>query len=280
MTQLTELRNGNEAHITAWFFIILITICFRIFKKRFKRRFYSTYGQELTKDNNDEIMYYYEKRYIIDLMNALALALVCVVYLYSMNVSFAFLSIAVWALILIFQPYIQSLISYLLLHTRFKIGDSIMIDENLWDIIFMKPLFTGIAWRNDLGEHTWETYIVPNNVFTSKIVSRLNIKAHDIRKNLISFVYDKDTFHVSYGELLKKLRVFLHELLPIRSIEECWPYKSYIGHRFKLHSRYDWKDLKITLWYLDSYIESRDSMEQVIWFIEDLKKEKTPLLYH
>lgn len=259
-------------HVITITMIVFVVFFFRILKWKIKEKYYTKFISDLNKHNNDDIMIYYEKRYIVDLMNAILLWWIAFFYLDALHVNFAFLSVAVWAFILIIQPYIQSLISYLIFQTWFKIGDTIRIDEYMGDIIFIKPLFIGITWRNDLWEHTGEIIIVPNNIFTTKMVARLDIKAYDIRKNLISFVYSKELFHYSYGEILWELRTFLHNLLPIRTIDECWPYKSYIGHKFKLNSKYEWKDLKITIWYLDSYLDSRESMEHIIDFVESLKK--------
>lgn len=262
----------NRIHVIAILVVIWVVFFFRVLKWKIKERYYTKFLSDLNKHNNDEIMVYYEKRHTLDLINAIVLWWILFFYLNALHVNFAFLSVAIWAFILIIQPYIQSLISYLILQTRFKIGDAIRIDECMGDIIFIKPLFMWITWRNDLWEHTGEIVIVPNNIFATKMVSRLDIKAYDIRKNLISFVYSKELFHSSYGDVLLELRNFLHNILPIRTIEECGPYKSYIGHKFKLNSKYDWKDLKITIWYLDSYMDSRESMEHIIDFVESLKK--------
>lgn len=271
--------NLYRIHFIAFFLLICVIIFFHIVKWRVKERYYAKFASDLNKHNNDDIIVYYEKRYIVNLLYAIVLWCLSFFYLNALHVNFAFLSVAIWAFILIIQPYIQSLISYLILQTRFKIGDAIKVDEYMGEIIFINPLFIGITWRNDLWEHTGEIVIIPNNVFTTKLVVRLDIKAYDIRKNLISFIYDKELFHLSFREFLSELRSFLHNHLPIRTIEECGPYKSYIGHKFKLISKYEWRDLKITIWYLDSYLNSRDSMEYIIDFIEWMKKERTKLIY-
>lgn len=279
MNAIMIYLNLYKIHFIAFFLLCWVVVFFHILKWKVKKRYYSRFVSDLNKHNNDNIIVYYEKRYIVDLLYAITLWCLVFFYLNALHVNFAFLSVAIWAFILIIQPYIQSLISYLILQTRFKIGDVIKIDEHMGEIIFIKPLFIGITWRNDLWEHTGEIAIIPNNIFTTKLVVRLDIKAYDIRKNLISFIYDKELFHLSYRELLSELRIFLHNQLPIRTIEECGPYKSYIGHKFKLISKYEWRDLKITIWYLDSYLDSRDSMENIIDFIEWMKKENTKLFY-
>lgn len=277
---MTRLYNNiswilnNDWLIVLIFVLVWISIIFRFLKNNLKKKYYSTTWLELNKQNNEEIIFYYQKRYILDLLNVLLSWIIIIWYLYTIHVNFAFLSVAIGALILIIQPYIQSFISYIFLTTRFKIGDTIKINDFMWDIIFIKPLFTGITGRNDLWEHTGEIHIAPNNIFTSNVVSRLDIKLNNIRKNIITFVYDNQTFDLWYTQLLVELRDFLHDLLPVRSIEECGPFKSYIGHKFKLSSKYEWKDLKISIWYLDSYADARDSMEQITWFIENLKAKK------
>jgi len=144
-----------KIHIITLCIIVVVVIFFRILKSKIKDKYYTKFASDLNKTNNDDIMVYYEKRYIIDLLNAVVLWIISFFYLDSLHVNFAFLSVAVWAFILIIQPYVQSLISYLILQTRFRIGDTIKIDEHMGDIIFIKPLFMWITWRNDLGEHTW-----------------------------------------------------------------------------------------------------------------------------
>lgn len=124
-----------------------------------------------------------------------------------------------------------------------------------------------------MGEHTGEVHTIPNSKFISTDVTHLSIKGTDINKNLITFIYNYDVFKVPYPILLNKVKGFLLDFLPMRSLEECGAYKSYIGHKFKISSTYEGKDLKITIAYLESFNGTAYSQEQIIWFIENLKIE-------
>lgn len=273
---LTNIRTRlltQEKLIFVLWILLVVHIVFRILKNNLKKKYYTTLGLGLTKENNEEIVYYYKQRYILDSINYLIILCLIVLYLYSINVNFWFFSVAIWAFILIIQPYIQSLIAYPIITTKYKIGDTIKIENRIGDIIFIKPLITWFTGRNLMGEHTGEVHTIPNSKFISTDVTHLSIKGMDIKKNLITFTYDYDTFKVPYPVFLNKIKVFLHDFLPMRSLEECGPYKSYIGHKFKLSSNYEGNDLKITIAYLETFNGTRHSQEQIIWFIENLKIE-------
>ena len=255
-------------------FVILLCVGWlsRYAKNKIKSYYYAKFEHEIDKENNDEVLVYYEKRHLIDVITLGLYMAVIWVYLFTIQFDFGFLSIAVGATILTFQPVIRSLIGYLVITTKYHIGDTIHIGDTQWDIIGIKLLYTIVSSKNDLNEHTGEVHHINNSTFLFKTCIKSDLRWSGISKNIISIYYNSEVFHQNFPELLELLRSYLHDKLPVRNIEECGMYKSYIGHKFKLNSGYDDSGrLKITLGYLDTFANVRTSNEEIITFIEQIK---------
>ena len=249
-----------------------ISWCSRYAKNKIKLYYYTKFEHEIDKENNDEVLVYYEKRHLVDVVTLGLYMAVIGIYLFTIQFNFGFLSIAVGATILTFQPVIRSLIGYLVITTKYHIGDTIHIGDTQWDIIGIKLLYTIVSSKNDLSEHTGEIHHINNSTFLFKTCIKSDLKWSSISKNIISIYYSAEVFRQSFPELLELLRSYLHDKLPVRNIEECGMYKSYIGHKFKLNSGYDDSGrLKITLGYLDTFANVRTSNEEIITFIEQIK---------
>jgi hypothetical protein len=244
-----------------------------IFKRQYKRSFTSEFSRINDASHSDEYLNYYKKVQLVDIYRTvITIGLVIVlIWRTDSNVMQAF-AIATWAIIIVFQSLIMSVVIYLMLLPRYKVWETIKVGGlGQWEIIYIKPLHLWLAGRNQAGEHTGEFYLIPNNKVRENPIIKVDYNLNAYQKIACITYYDREKFDCSFDEYMMRLTEFLNKLLPLRSAKNVWHYKSYIGHKYKLN--YDMKDdgvMEIWVWFVVKQHKSDEIKRQIYSFVQGL----------
>lgn len=262
--------------IGAIMIVILVEIIIAILKRKRKKQYLAPEVNPSKSKNNENYLIYYKKYQTLSTIRALVLIFAGWFILAESNQNFwSFFAIGIWAIIITFQPMIQSIIVYFTVLLQYTAGDTIRIGDKQWEIISIKPLMLGISGMTDNGEHDGNFYLIPNKVIFESGIQKISLRAKNIQKVMMTFVYNQKVFWISFDDMLFQLETFLTERLPQRSMAEVGYFKSYSGHRYKLN--YDFSMEKeggvvVTITFLEKLWKMREVKREIVSFLERIKK--------
>lgn len=266
-----DTSNWDSVVLVCLIVMIVTQFVATILKRQYKRSFKSEFSRISDASHSDEYLNYYKKVQSVDIYR-MAITIVLVIALIwrtDSNVMQAF-AIATWAIIIVFQSLIMSVVTYLMLLPRYKVGETIRVGTLWeWEIIYIKPLHLGLAGRNKAGEHTWEFYLIPNNKVRESPIIKVDYSLNAYQKIICLVYYHKEKFSCSFDEYMVSLTEFLDQLLPSRSAKNVWHYKSYIGHKYKLN--YEMRDdgsMEITIGFIVKQRNANDLKRQIYSFVQ------------
>ena len=273
--------------------IILVYLLAEFYTKRqikkLEKKVYAKYDvnwdevQDITSIDNlaqEDQLDYYKQKNILSLVRFWVLFFLFTFYLiHKLPNFFSFFAIAVWAIIVTFKDIILCFFWFFIVSTQYKIWENIILSEwsriIRWEIIYINVLNIWVVWKDKNWEHNWQLYRIPNFKFFSEIIKKEEIALNKYQKEEILIYFDRDDFEISLKEFIDKLEIFLNENLQKRNLNNCWNYRTFIGHKYKL--RFDYDDDKTAL-KLEVIKKPRDIFgfeKQLFSFIESLKI-KTP----
>ena len=146
--------------------LIISSIC-RVLKSRLRKKYIDPYERWWNIENKDFYVKYYQKIQYVDFFWAFIWILLIFVYLLTKNtVIWAVWAVWVWWILITFQTFSVSLFTYFLLIKNYKVWDTIRLKVNWdtiqWQILYTKLLHVWMSGKNDFGENTWESFVIPN----------------------------------------------------------------------------------------------------------------------
>lgn len=266
-----DTSNWDSIVLVCLIVMVITQFVATILKRQYKRSFKSEFSRISDASHSDEYLNYYKKVQSVDIYRmAITIVLaIALIWRTDSNVMQAF-AIATWAIIIVFQSLIMSMVIYLMLLPRYKVGETIRVGALWeWEIIYMKPFHLWLAGRNKSGEHTGEFYLIPNNKVWENPIIKVDYNLNAYQKIACTTYYDKQKFDCSFDEYMMRLTEFLDQLLPLRSAKNVWHYKSYIGHKYKLN--YEMKDtsvMEIWVWFVVKQRNADEIKRQIYSFVQ------------
>ena len=264
------------------FIIILILLIrssiSRIFKSLLKKKYIDPYEWSGNTDNKDFYVKYYKKLQYVDLFWALIWITLIFVYLLTKDkLVWTILAVWVWWLLITFQTFTVSLFTYFLLIGNYKVWDTIRVKINWdtvqWQILYMKLLHVWLSWKNDFGENTGESFVIPNYQTWNNPIIKVDLSLDNYAKDSLTIIYDPKIFDKSFEDFSTDLKNFLDNLLTKRSASNVAYFKSYIWVKYKIDYKYDWDwKANIRIWFIEKRSKSKHIKEKIISFVEAQKK--------
>lgn len=277
---LNYIKEFREDLYILAFIILAIALewYFRKARQKIKQELHDKYW-EITETNDSSFLEdefyidYYKKIQIIDLLRIIIIiALVFILILYKSPSAFSFLAIAAWAIIITFKEAILSFLWFFLVVTNYKIWDVIIIWDQMWEIIYIKPLFVWAIWKDSNWEHNGQFYIFPNSKFILETIKKEEIKISNFQREHIDIYFSRNQFWIEFDEFIKKLTKYLDKKFEIKTVDDVWNYKTYIWYKYKMRFNYDKEFLIIKLTFIEKPINSLILREEIITYIESIKK--------
>ncbi len=274
------LQNFREEIYLIWAILLTLSLeyYFRKAKANIKKQLHDRYW-EITDENEirleDDEFYieFYKKIQFIDLIRvSLIFVFIFWVILYKSPSAFSFLAIAAWAIIITFKDAILSFLGFFYIMTNYKIWDVIIVWESMGEIIYIKPLFVGAIWKDSNWEHNGQFYMFPNSKFITETVKKEEIKISNFQREHIDIFFSKSIFWIDFAEFKEKLTWYLDTKFEIKTVDDIWNYKTYIGYKYKMRFNYDKEYLHIKLSFIEKPIHSLILREEIFSYIETLKK--------
>ena len=264
------------------FIIILILLIrssiSRILKSRLKKKYIDPYERSGNTDNKDFYVKYYKKIQYVDLFWALFWIILIFVYMLTKDkLVWTILAVWVWWLLITFQTFTVSLFTYFLLIANYKVWDTIKVKINWdtvqWQILYMKLLHVWMSGKNDFGENTGESFVIPNYQMRNNPITKVDLSLDNYTKDSLTIIYDPKNFDKSFEDFSTELKDFLDNLLTKRSASNVAYFKSYIWVKYKIDYKYDWDwKANIRIWFVEKRSKSKHIKEQIISFVENQKK--------
>lgn len=190
--------------------------------------------------------------------------------------AFSVFAIATGAIIVTLRDLITSFISYFYVMAQYEIGNDLRVEGILGEVVRIRPLYTGLAGKDDNGDYNGKLHLIPNFMLSQKIVERQELKTDQYRRVQLTFLFKKEEHTISYADWVKNLKDKLNELLPHRGLRQVGNYKGYAGVKYKLSYDYDDKGCVIARL---SFISKpgKDITERKELIIEYLESIKTQI---
>lgn len=258
--------------------IFSIEYYFRKAKKAIKKSLHDKYWEiteweEISLESDEFYIEYYKKMQLIDLLRvSLIFVFIFGLILYKSPLAFSFLAIAAWAIIITFKDAILSFLWFFYIMTNYKIWDVIIVWESMGEIIYIKPLFVGAIWKDQNWEHNGQFYMFPNSKFITETIKKEEIKISNFQREHIDIFFSKNIFWIDFKEFKEKFTEYLDKKFKIKNVDNVWNYKTYIWYRYKMRFNYDKENLHIKLTFIEKPAKSLVLREEIISFIEWLKK--------
>lgn len=258
-------------------FVIIQSIVISIIKTNWKKKYVTKFENDKNLTNNQFYITYYKKLQLIEIVRFVLFFVIIALYGLTKNIGImSYFSIALWAFVITFQNYIVSIAMYITLIRRHTIGDIIKIwsdkDIILWQIIYIKPFSLWVSWMSDDWQNTGELHIIPNHLLLAKPLVKVDLKAENYQKLIISIRYNKDEFKLSFEDFLKILEWFLSKLLPTNSAKTVSHFKTYIGYKYKLDFEYEKEgSIHISIWLITKLRNIASMKRIIISYIESIK---------
>ena len=264
------------------FIIILILLIrssiSRILKSRLKKKYIDQYERSGNTDNKDFYVKYYKKIQYVDLFWALFWIILIFVYMLTKDkLVWTILAVWVWWLLITFQTFTVSLFTYFLLIANYKVWDTIKVKINWdtvqWQILYIKLLHVWMSGKNDFGENTGESFVIPNYQMWNNPITKVDLSLDNYAKDSLTIIYDPKNFDKSFEDFSAWLKDFLDNFLTKRSASNVAYFKSYIWVKYKIDYKYDWDwKANIRIWFVEKRNKAKHIKEKIISFVENQKK--------
>ena len=137
----------------------------------------------------------------------------------------------------------------------------------------MKLLHIWLSWKNDFGENTGESFVIPNYQTWNNPIIKVDLSLDNYTKDSLTIIYDPKIFDKSFEDFSTDLKNFLDNLLTKRSASNVAYFKSYIWVKYKIDYKYDWDGkANIRIWFIEKRSKSKYIKEKIISFVENQKK--------
>lgn len=228
-------------------------------------------------DEEDQLTYYKNKNFISLIRFWVGFFLLSFYILHKLPNFFSFFAIAVWAIIITFKEVIQCFVWFFYISTQYKIGDEIVVLDGKWElrgeIIYFNVLNIWLVGRDESGENNGQFYRIPNYKFLTDNIKREDISLHKHKKEEITLMFKKSDFEISFDEFLTKLEEYLEEILPKRTINNVWNFKTFIGYKYKMRFQHHDKDgVQIKISFIARPRNIYNIEKWLFVFVEGLKK--------
>ncbi len=256
------------------FGLLVIEVYLRIAKKKLKIKY--KYNKDKVEDFEDmEKIWieYYKKNQNLFVIRVISIFIAIAIILVSFDVNaFNLLAVVAGATIIIFRDYIFSFITFFYIISIYKIGDDVKTDTILGEILRINPLYVAIAGKDDDGEYNGKLHRVPNSIFITQKIEAQELKADDYRRVMITAVFSTEKFMDGFSIWLDKVRNFLEETLPARTLERVGHFKGYLGVKYKINFDYNDKgDTVVRISFIARPPKNIELKEKIIEYIETLR---------
>ncbi len=256
------------------FGLLIIEVYLRIAKKKLKVKY--KYNKDKVEDFEDmEKIWieYYKKNQNLFVIRVVSIFIAIAVILVSFDVNaFNLLAVVAGATIIIFRDYIFSFITFFYIISIYKIGDDVKTDTILGEILRINPLYVAIAGKDEDGEYNGKLHRVPNSIFITQKIEAQELKADDYRRVMITAVFSTEKFMDGFSIWLDKVRNFLEETLPARTLERVGHFKGYLGVKYKINFDYNDKgDTVVRISFIARPPKNIELKEKIIEYIETLR---------
>lgn len=263
-------------------FIIILIILFWTFisnkaKDFLKEKYITPYERGWNTENREFYIRYYKKVQYLDIIGAVLIIILLFVYLLTKDkIIGTVLAVWIWSILITFQTFTVSFITYFMLINNFKIWDTITIKINWeklqWEILYIKLLYIWISWKNDFWENTWQFFRVPNYQTWNNPIGKIDLSLDWYAKESLTIVYNSNKYKSSFSEFNSNLRELLDWIFSVRWASKVSYFKSYIWVKYKIDYTYD-KDwnVNIRLWFISKRFKAQNVKSKIISFVEDQK---------
>lgn len=263
-----------------WIIIVVVIVWWfvaRSIKKSLREKYISHYEHDKNLENKQFYIEYYRKVQYVDIVGVVIISTLLFVFLLTKDkILGTVLAVGVWAVLLTFQTFTVSFFTYFILVANYRVGETIKVGEwkdgIQWEILYIKSFYTGIAGRNEFGESTGQSFVIPNNQIRSHPIVRLDLRQDAITRVSLKIPYSYDLYGMSFDDFSCQLKTYLDDLLPVKSAANVSHFKSYIGTRYKMDFSYE-KDgiLIVRIGFITKRSESFPLKSQIISFLECIK---------
>lgn len=214
---------------TAIFVGLLIEVVSRRIKARLKQSIFTKYENSIDPEHAEYYLKYYRKIQSLDIFRALSLlAVIFIIFTFKTNNSINFLVIGIGALLVILKDFILSTIAFFIIIRRYKIGDTLGINDIQGQIIYIRMLGVGILGKDNDGDNTGRMFVIPSFKFLTETIKKEDLHADSIRKELLKIPYISKSFEPDFATFIRSLENFLDSELKTLSKRNCGNYQTYI----------------------------------------------------
>ncbi len=259
---------------TALFVGILIEFVSRRIKKRMKLSMFSEYENSIDPEHAEYYLSYYRKIQSIDIFRALSILIVLfIIFTFKTGGSINFLVVGLGALIVIMKEFILSVIAFFIIIRRYKIGDTLGINDIQGQIIYIRMLGVGILGKDNDGDNTGRMFVIPSYKFLMETIKKEDLHADSIRKELLKIPYNTWAFEPDFVTFIRSLENFLDHELKTLSKRNCGNYQTYIGHKYKMDIDYlEDKAIIITVGLVGKWEDTVENKKKIVGFVESMRR--------
>jgi small-conductance mechanosensitive channel len=269
----------NQPFFLIIIIVILIWGCIaKQIKKRLKKKYISHYEHDKNIENKQFYIEYYRKVQYIDVIGVIIVVVLFFVFLLTKDkILGTVLAVGVGAILLTFQTFTVSFFTYFMLVANYKVGETVQVGEGddaiQGEILYMKSLYMGIAGKNEFGESSGKSFIIPNNQVWSHPIVRLDLRQDAITRITLKIPYTFALYALNFSSFLDQLKHHLDTTLPLKSAADVSHFKTYIGTRYKIDFDYE-KDGTLIVWIgiIAKNSERSRIKFQIISFLEQIKE--------
>lgn len=255
--------------------LLMIEVYLRVAKKKLKIKYkYNKVKVEDFEDMEKIWIEYYKKNQNLFVFRVVSIFIAIAIILISFDVNaFNLLAVVAGATIIIFRDYIFSFITFFYIISIYKIGDDVKTDTILGEILRINPLYVAIAGKDEDGEYNGKLHRIPNSIFITQKIEAQELKADDYRRVMLTAIYSRDKFEDNFNTWLTKVKSFLEETLPSRTLERVGHFKGYLGVKYKLNFDYNDKgDTVVRISFIARPPKNIELKEKIIEYVETLRR--------
>ncbi len=246
-------------------------------KRSIKNRIFSV-RKELSTDTENPEYYleYYKKWQIIDIIRfAVVFVAIGLLLITRTSIGANFFIIVAGALIVTFRDFILSIVAFFIVLRRYKIGETIWINEIQGQIISIRMFTIGLLGKDNDGDNTGRHFTIPGYKFLTETIRREELQIESIRKELIRIPYSHETYSLWFTDFTNQLKNELNTILPIITKKNCWNFQTYIGYKYKMDIDYNEdKCITFTVGIIWKWGRNVEKKEQIIWWTEQFRIQK------
>lgn len=271
----TQLNTHQATILWVLLGLLAVEAYLRVAKKKLKIKYkYNKVKVEDFEDMEKIWIEYYKKNQNLFVFRVVSIFIAIAIILISFDVNaFNLLAVVAGATIIIFRDYIFSFITFFYIISIYKIGDDVKTDTILGEILRINPLYVAIAGKDEDGEYNGKLHRIPNSIFITQKIEAQELKADDYRRVMLTAIYSRDKFEDNFNTWLTKVKSFLEETLPSRTLERVGHFKGYLGVKYKLNFDYNDKgDTVVRISFIARPPKNIELKEKIIEYVETLRR--------